>query len=367
MNPDLLKNRLDSLKQRTGVKQTNRRPPAAPEGWEERAPFVYRKTLIEEVPSPLQLSGLFTPKCRDREKLCFYDIETTGLSGGAGTTVFLAGFGRYETEGFRIDQFFLSDLPGEKAFMEELARFGSPAWHFVSYNGKSFDYPLLCSKAALHGVELDWPLQADLLYPSRRLWRSLLPNCSLGTIESRVLEIKRLLDVPGSQIPDLYYHYLKSGRPLTLAGVFAHHSQDITTLALLLNYLEKTAAHPFTAEGIDKSGLAIFLLGKSPSMGRQLLENEMRDGNLRAGRFLGDHIKRTNGRPAAGPVWDFLWEYFRDPYAAVEQAKIKEHDEKNPAAALGIVEEALRLPFFRISRFKDDLVHRRERLSQKAI
>ena len=55
----------------------------------------------------------------------FFDIETTGLSGGAGTIAFLAGCGWFEDEGFRVRQFFLAGPGGERAMLDGARRCAS--------------------------------------------------------------------------------------------------------------------------------------------------------------------------------------------------------------------------------------------------
>jgi len=183
--------------------------------------------------------------------LVFFDIETTGLSGGAGTLVFLAGTVRAGSEGVRVTQYFLESLSAERLFLalltEELGRGNA----LVSFNGRSFDYNIIKNRLIMNGFRLPErdPHHFDLLYPARRIWKGRLPDFTLQTLERRVCGVERAKDIPGSLIPEVYFRYLSErGGGEELAGdldlVFAHNRTDILSLpALLVRQLGVVGRH----------------------------------------------------------------------------------------------------------------------------
>jgi uncharacterized protein YprB with RNaseH-like and TPR domain len=185
--------------------------------------------------------------------LLFFDLETTGLSGGTGTAAFLAAFGRWMSSGgtFRIDQYLLLDYPGEKDFIEALlGELQKPAPAsgrvplVVTYNGKSFDAQILKTRCLINGLAPPAFTHIDLLHPSRRLWKRLLPNCSQGEIETRVLGLDRTGDVPGALAPEIWFSFLKSGDAGALKGIADHNIGDIRGLASLFMLLTRIAREP---------------------------------------------------------------------------------------------------------------------------
>jgi hypothetical protein len=169
--------------------------------------------------------------------LLFFDIETTGLSGGAGTYLFLAGFARATAEGFLIRQYFMHSLSGERFFLDEVGGDLLHARFLVSYNGRSYDYNILKNRYILAGMPFftEEPVHLDLLYTSRRIWRGLMPDFTLSTVEGRILGISRFDDIPGWQIPGVYTDYLR-GRDVCgdIARIIAHNRDDVQSLLALL-------------------------------------------------------------------------------------------------------------------------------------
>lgn len=167
------------------------------------------------------------------ERLVYLDTETTGLAGGTGTCAFLIGLGTVEGAQFAVRQFFLRDYPEEKAVLHALAEILSSFDGLVTYNGKTFDVPLLETRYALARLESPFGrlVHFDALHPSRRLWRLRLETCKLTDLESAVLGIEREGDVPGAEIPAIYFDYLRTGDARGLQPVFYHNALDIMTLA----------------------------------------------------------------------------------------------------------------------------------------
>ncbi|MSO45421.1 MAG: hypothetical protein EXQ59_01455 [Acidobacteria bacterium] len=168
----------------------------------------------------------------------FFDLETTGLSGGAGTYAFLVGFGWFGDDGgFVSRQYFLADRAGERPMLEAVTADLARAGVLVSFNGKSFDAPVLETRYLFH--RLGWVgagvPHLDVLHPARRFWRGAADDssCSLGALERRFADVRRPNDVPGFEIPRRYFEFVRSGDARPLAGVLEHNRQDLLSLAVL--------------------------------------------------------------------------------------------------------------------------------------
>ena len=169
----------------------------------------------------------------------FFDLETTGLSGGAGTLAFLVGCGWFDADGaFVTRQYVLARAGDERPMLQVLAEQFATAGALVSFNGKSFDAPLLESRFLFH--RLDWlgarlP-HVDILHPARRFWRAEsaggeMSSCSLSALERQVLGAGRRDDVPGYEVPARYFQFVRSGDARLLSGVLAHNRLDLLSLA----------------------------------------------------------------------------------------------------------------------------------------
>jgi uncharacterized protein YprB with RNaseH-like and TPR domain len=184
------------------------------------------------------------------EDLLFFDLETTGLSTGAGTIAFLAAFGRLTAAGeLRITQYLLLDYPGESNFIEALlGEFNRADITMVSYNGKCFDSQILSSRCLMNRIIPPEYRHADLLHPARRLWKRLLPDCSQATIETGVLGIDRTGDIPGAMAPEIWFEFLKSGEAGPLLAICEHNRRDIAGLASIFSAMIHLADDPFSAK-----------------------------------------------------------------------------------------------------------------------
>jgi len=171
----------------------------------------------------------------DLASTVFLDTETTGLSGGSGTAAFLVGVGFADGDRFRVRQYFMRDYHEEPAQLlalaSDLARFSS----VVTFNGKMFDLPLLEARYALQRERfpLDGAPHLDLLHPARRLWKARLESCRLQSLENALLHVRRNGDVPGDEIPHIYFDYVRRRDPRALARIFHHNRLDILSLAAL--------------------------------------------------------------------------------------------------------------------------------------
>ncbi|GIM48125.1 hypothetical protein DNHGIG_36740 [Collibacillus ludicampi] len=178
------------------------------------------------------------------DEVCFFDTETTGLGSGAGTFIFLFGIGFYEEDEFVIRQYFLRSYTEERALLWSLAELLKRFRVIVSFNGKGFDWKLLETRFSMARLQVPSVIHLDLLPPSRRLWKKILGNCKLTTIEQEVLGFSRNDDIPGKKAPEIFFAYLSDGDARPLVGVFTHNVHDILTLVTLSAHIGMMVEHP---------------------------------------------------------------------------------------------------------------------------
>lgn len=304
--------------------------------WMESAPFVLFRAVASAIAfSPEAVDPRFSILCPgssrafeneaplDPERLLFFDLETTGLSSGAGTIAFLAAFARYErkdTQGYalKIRQYLLLDYPGECDFLDRLlSEFsrGGEEPVLVSYNGRAFDAQILRTRCLMNAVRPPDPPHLDLVYPARRLWRRSLENCSLSTIERDALGLDRGDDLPGSEAPDAWFDFVKRGDPVRLLRICEHNARDLEGLASLLIRVSKIASDPLKAVSVpsrapvDGESLALrwYAAAKNARGGdsetelrglsRSLLERAAAEGSYRAAFVLAFECA-AEGNPA---------------------------------------------------------------------
>ena len=196
------------------------------------------------------------------ENVVFLDTETSGLAGGTGTYIFLVGIGYRTAQGFHLVQFFMREPGQEAALLSALLQWLSPFNVVVTFNGKTFDLPLLHSRLTINGLQNQVAAcdHLDLLMVARRLWRDRLPSRALGSLEREIARFKRTgEEVPGWQVPQLYFNYLHTGDARPLAGVFYHNAMDILSLASLYHHIAALLKEPLRfAEdsGLDLAAIA---------------------------------------------------------------------------------------------------------------
>jgi uncharacterized protein YprB with RNaseH-like and TPR domain len=191
------------------------------------------------------------------------DLETTGLGTAAGTVAFLVGLGTWTGDVFTVRQLLLPDHADEQALLDGLCAQLPPDCWLVTYNGRTFDWPLLVARFRLHRRPA--PMFAghlDLLPVARQLWKHRTGNARLATIEDAVCAVVRGADLPGALIPERYFGYLRSRRGELLRDVVEHNRQDIVSLGLLLRVLSGFAAsetwprlHPGDLSGLARAFL----------------------------------------------------------------------------------------------------------------
>lgn len=318
---------------------------------------------------------------RPLDEFVLLDTETSGLAGGAGTFVFLVGLGYRTTNGFHLIQLFMRDPSQEPALLAGLAHFLASFKTVITFNGKSFDIPMLNSRHVMNGFSSPFGdfQHIDLLPLARRLWRNRLPSRALKDLETNILGLARTDDeVPGWMIPELYYEYLRSGDARPLGGVIYHNAQDILSLGLLFNYVADLLSNPLQVapkQGLDLIAIARLYEDLNQwEQAVQLYEHSLGQG-LPLPFFL-DTLRRYANLYRKQERWDEaiqLWIKAADYHqveACVELAKHCEHRQRDyqgalnwVQTALGYVPEISPLPVRREA--QKDLEHRARRLEQK--
>lgn len=195
-------------------------------------------------------------------RLLFVDIETTGLNGGAGMFAFLIGCGFFDGDTFRTRQLFLPSFSDEHRLLSEIAGLVGEAGAIVTFNGRTFDVPVMEMRYLFHRRESPFGElpHIDMLHPARRLWKRRHvdsdwhadgldghpQSCSLSALERGVLGFERVDDVPGFEIPGRYFQYLRTSDTRPLEPVLEHNRLDLLSLAVLTSVVLR-----LVAEGAD--------------------------------------------------------------------------------------------------------------------
>lgn len=292
------------------------------------------------------------------------DTETTGLGTATGILPFLVGLGWWEGTHLVGRQLVLPDHADEPALLDAIAAaIPADAW-LVSYNGRSFDWPLLVTRYRLHRrAPPPHRGHLDLLPVARGLWKHRLPDARLASVESGISGVRRTQDLPGALIPGRYLEFLRSGRGALLADVLAHNRQDVVSLALLLVELVdrlaapewRRRANPGDLHGLGRAygrtarhhealecyEAALDLVSETPLRGARTgvrLRDELLAERARC-------LARMGRRSDAVTTWRRLAE-LGGPLAAlahIQLAKYLEHVERDPAAALHAAGQAAAL------------------------
>ena len=287
----------------------------------------------------------------------FLDTETSGLAGGTGTWAFLCGLLRFDDRGLLSRQYLLARLDAERPYLEAIGDELKTASLLVTYNGKSFDGPLLTTRLRLAGLALDLVnmRHLDLLHLVRRAFARVWSDCRLATVEERLLGLRRQGDLPGADAPRAWLDWLRHGQAASLAEVLSHNRQDLLSLPALAGVLAHTLRRPW-ALGADVRSVAGYWLDRGQealalailAQGREAL-NET--GLLDLARL---HRRRSEWSQAHR-IWRSLAE--RDHPGGTEAlTKYLEHRERDYAQALLWVD---RLPA------GPDRERRRQRLEDK--
>jgi uncharacterized protein YprB with RNaseH-like and TPR domain len=316
-------------------------------------------------------------------KFAFLDTETSGLSGGTGTYAFLVGVARFIDEQFVLQQFFMRDPAEEPALLEGIANFLAPCQALVTFNGKAFDAPLLSTRYKLHYIPVPYQgySHLDLLPLARRLWRDRLESRALKYLEEHVLGLKRSSEeVPGYEIPWLYFDYLRTGDARPLGGVFYHNAMDVVAMAALLAHMNDMLQNPY--EGKVQHGLDFVALGKlfedlghwdeAARLFERGLESQLDEADFGlAVKRLSILQKKRGDMGEAIRLWEAAAERGH-LYAFIELAKHYEHKKRDVKSALKWTKSAMKcaeqvdLPVYMRKFWITEIERRMERLKRKA-
>ena len=309
----------------------------------------------------------------------FVDIETTGLAGGAGTTAFLVGAGYFidEPAVFRLDQCFMRDFDDEEAMLLYLQDIFVRVETVVTFNGKTFDVPLLRSRFISNRLpfRLDAALHYDLIHAVRRIFKLRLKDCSLANVEREVLNIRRHGDIPGAEIPQVWFDYLRTRDAHVLPRVFNHHRNDVVSLVALAALIAQRLSVP-CGDGFDhaEDRLSIVRLHHRQKKFEVVVEHALKllecetDNSLRRECLciLCSAYKRMQDWRQFQEVLELTAREFPgDLTARRELAKYHEHRSRNLAEALRICQEAMQVCPAYDHDFLAEFEHRKMRIERK--
>ena len=208
--------------------------------------FRHGKVVVDAASAGNALGFFLLGPESDPEAIAFLDTETTGLAGGTGTLVFQIGLARWRDGALDIAQYLLSRVEGEAAMLDHARDWLAGARAMVTFNGKSFDAPLLATRYRLAGRcdPFAAPLHLDLLHPLRRAFAGRLDDCRLSTVERSLFGLVREDDLPGHEAPRAWFDWLRHGEVLALARVLVHNRLDLLSLAALLPVLHDCYRDP---------------------------------------------------------------------------------------------------------------------------
>jgi uncharacterized protein YprB with RNaseH-like and TPR domain len=282
----------------------------------------------------------------------FFDTETTGLSGGTGTYAFLIGLGTIESDCVVVRQYVMRDYDEEPALLEAVGNQLAQHDAVVTYNGKSFDVPLIETRfiASRRSGGVIPPAHLDLLYPTRRLLRGQLDRCALSDVERAVLGVHRFEDLPSWMIPSVYFQFVREGDARLLGGVLEHNRDDILSLMALTGWLART--YQSSPGPNDDARLLIRVARTHAAIG--WLDEAMRilahvvdstePGDWRAEAALDlARLRRSAGLGSeAEPMWDVASGHsILGIEALIAWAKYLEHERRDFTRARQVVERAL--------------------------
>ena len=282
---------------------------------------------------------LFCPRApSDPAGWAFIDTETSGLAGGTGTWAFTCGVGRIDGDDLLLRQWLLTRLDAEPAMLASLAGGLAGVQLLVSYNGKSFDLPLLLTRFTLAGLRcrLDALAHLDLLHPVRRAFAARWPDCRLATVEQRLLGFRRDGDLPGAQAPAAWLDWLRCGNGGRWGAVLRHNRLDLVSLAALVPALARVERDP-VAQDADLGALARHRLRCGDASGALALLCSAQPLLVPAERLLLASLFRRRGDwEQARAVWERL-ATDNEPNALEALAKYHEHRSGDLQQALDLV------------------------------
>ena len=322
------------------------------------------------------------------KRALYLDTETTGRAGGSGTYAFMVGLAHFEGEQLRLEQLIMRTPSEEKALLQYLVERLEQSDCLVTFNGKSFDIPLLQTRLVMNRLryDLEEMHHLDLLPVSRRLWSNALENCKLETLETQILGLPRQGDVPGWMVPQLFFRFLQTGDARGLAQVAEHNRRDLLTMVGLVAGLWGYAEEPLQWNNRFRQQpqyLHLEDLALAQQLYRQRrfeeaeillsrvwgywesLQHPAQPALRQSGTLLARLRRRLGQTREAQQIWELLAERFpADPELLEQVAKQQEHLCGDWSCALDWVERALNLKPLAKGR-RQRLVYRRQRLQRR--
>ncbi len=312
------------------------------------------------------------------DQTVFIDTETTGLSGGTGTYAFQVGIGFFDQGKFVVEQYLMRDQAEEMEMLSLLRERLSRFRFLVSFNGKSFDIPLLESRFILSRIRPDVLAlpHLDLLYPARRIWKRSLESCRLSNLEQELLGLERLDDVPGELIPGIYFQYLEDGDPTRMERVFYHNRLDIltlVTLTVLIHRLVTDKAAYCRRDGMEQYSLGRIHFDRGrlddavACLKSALTSCTYTDQEWEVMKHLSIVYKRSGELKLAVQAWkDMIGiDADRGLFPFIELAKYYEHREKDYERAEGFARRAEMANQYLHAVNPEEIEHRIHRLREK--
>ena len=306
----------------------------------------------------------------DPSKWLFLDTETTGLAGGTGTYAFLIGLAWWDAGALQVEQFFMRDFGEEHAILHEVAAHLAKRPVLVTFNGKSFDWPLLENRFTMTRSIAVPKLAAhlDLLHPARALWKLRLGSVRLVELERQVLDARTLgwhreEDVLAALIPQHYFDYLRGGPAEPLAAVVRHNQMDLRGLAALVGKIDAllTSGVGDEVHSLDLFGLSRYLQRRGNSQRAHFACTQAIDLGLpkeydrQARRELALSAKRRGEHEQAAKLWhELAADESLGIYACVQLAIYYERRAKRLETAL----EFARLALAKVRRFRTNFLDR---------
>jgi len=306
----------------------------------------------------------------DPSKWLFLDTETTGLAGGTGTYAFLIGLAWWDAGALQVEQFFMRDFGEEHAILHEVAAHLAERPVLVTFNGKSFDWPLLENRFTMTRSIAVPKLAAhlDLLHPARALWKLRLGSVRLVELERQVLDARTLgwhreEDVLAALIPQHYFDYLRGGPAEPLAAVVRHNQMDLRGLAALVGKIDAllTSGVGDEVHSLDLFGLSRYLQRRGNSQRAHFACTQAIDLGLpkeydrQARRELALSAKRRGEHEQAAKLWhELAADESSGVYACVQLAIYYERRAKRLEIAL----EFARLALGKVRRLRTNLLDR---------
>jgi uncharacterized protein YprB with RNaseH-like and TPR domain len=289
---------------------------------------------------------------RDSGQWLFLDTETTGLAGGTGTYAFLVGLGWWEEDDFVVEQHFMREHGEERSLLLEVSEHFAKRRVLVTFNGKTFDWPLLQTRyqiARIGSITEPWA-HLDLLHPARQLWRVHLRSVALAQLEQHILKLDRGQDIPSETIPQRYFDFLRGSQPDAVVEVFRHNQMDLFGLASLALHMIRILQDPEKSDCVagELFGISRLLQKRGEDRLARRIYQRALEGDLPkaaeklAQRELALMAKREQDFELANALWEKLLDSSAEGLRAYEQlAMYYEHYALLPQRAAALTREAL--------------------------